>query len=378
MVIGSSSHGTLLAAAPEAAASVPRLDAIVAHAVNEGASDIHMSVGLPPNVRVAGDLAPMRDEPVLTTEDLRLFAEHLAGERWVTFDGDLDCRASIAGSLLRVNIFGELRGLGIVLRTINGAPPSLEELFLPPAVTSLADLRFGLVLVCGVTGSGKSTTLAGMVDRINHTKPVHIITIEDPIEYIHQSDVAVIHQREVNHEGFGHTTGFSRALRSALREDPDVILVGEMRDAETIESALIAAETGHLVLATLHAGSADQAPERIIDALPSDKQNQARAQLAAMLQGVIVQSLVPAASGRRRVCISEVMLANTAVRAMIREGKTHQLRSVIQSGGSEGMVSYDASLAKAVVDRRIRQEDAITWARDENELRDWVTRFRRG
>jgi len=356
----------------------PKLDGIVSHAQEQGASDIHLSVGLPPVARVAGDLLAIPGEAALTAEDLESMARYAAAERWSSFDGDLDCRASIAGVLLRVNVFSELRGLGIVMRTINAAPPKLEELGLPDVVAKFSDMRFGLVLVCGVTGSGKSTTLAALINRVNQTRSLHVITVEDPIEYIHTSQRSVIHQREVNHEGYGHTNSFARALKSALREDPDVILVGELRDPETIESALTAAETGHLVFATLHAGAADQSVDRIIDALPAERQNQARAQLAATLQGVVVQSLVPSATGKKRTVVSEIMVVNTAIRSMIREGKVHQIRSAIQSGGNDGMVTFDASLARAVVDRRIRQEDAVTWCRDEGELREWINRYRKG
>lgn len=353
------------------------LVAIVRAAVLAGASDIHLSVGRAPSIRTIGALALLPGAAALSADDLAQFCHRLAGDRWTSFDGDLDCRAFVAGTLLRVNIFREIRGLGCVLRIITAQPPQLDSLGLPAAVGKFGDMRSGLVLVCGVTGSGKSTTLAALINKINEEKPVHIITIEDPIEFVHTSKKAVVHQREVSHGGFGHTSSFSHALRSALREDPDVILVGEMRDAETIESALTAAETGHLVFGTLHAGAADQAIDRVIDALPADRQNQARAQLAATLGGVIVQSLVPGANGTSRVVVSEIMVVTHAIRAMIREGKTHQLRSALQTGGSEGSVTFDASLAKAIVDRKISPEDGATWCRDETELRDWILRFRK-
>jgi len=263
----------------------------------------------------------------------------------------------------RVNAFHERGNLAAALRLIPNEIKSVQELGLPPVVLSFADYPRGLVLVTGPTGSGKSTTLAALVDKINSEKAQHIITIEDPIEFTHKSKKSVVVQREVHYD----TYSFSAALRSSLRQDPDVVLIGEMRDLETISSAITIAETGHLVFATLHTNSAAQSIDRMIDVFPAEQQPQIRSQLAGILMAVCSQRLIPAIGGGR-VVAAEIMIANSAVRSIIREGKTHQLDTTIQTGANEGMQTMDRTLAKLVQQGTVTYDDARDYAVDMREF----------
>jgi twitching motility protein PilT len=311
--------------------------------VSKRASDLHISAGEPPRMRLDGDLVTL-DYPALSADEASALAFELCSpERRKRFeqDHDIDFSHAIPGvGRFRVNIFLQARGPGAVLRTIPTEIPSIEALQLPMLLTRLCERERGLVLVTGPTGSGKSTTLAAMVDLINQTWDAHILTIEDPIEFVHMSKRCLVNQREVG----VHTESFSSALRSALREDPDVILVGEMRDLETISLALTAAETGHLVFGTLHTSSAAKTMDRIIDVFPAAQQNQIRAMLAESLEAVVAQQLLKKKEGGR-VAACEILVGNTAVRNLIREGKLHQIPSMMQTGQQAGMQTFDMAVA---------------------------------
>ncbi|MDR7415671.1 MAG: type IV pilus twitching motility protein PilT [Armatimonadota bacterium] len=326
------------------------------------ASDLHLTVGSPPRLRLRGELVDVEGWPPITREELHaMLYDILTDAQKAQFEEHLDLDFALELQSLgrfRVNIFHQRTGEGAAFRVIPSRIRSLEELGLPPVLRELALREHGLILVTGPAGSGKSTTLAAMVDLINATRRVHIITIEDPIEFVHPHRKALINQREVG----VHAKSFSAALRAALREDPDVILVGEMRDLETIALALTAAETGHLVLATLHTSSAAQTIHRIIDVFPSHQQEQIRVQLAETLVAVVAQVLLPTADGLGRVPAVEVMVATPAVRNLIRESKVHQIPSVIQTGLREGMQSMDQSLRHLVKTGKVTPEVAVRWA----------------
>ncbi|WP_170240329.1 type IV pilus twitching motility protein PilT [Thermosediminibacter litoriperuensis] len=325
---------------------------ILAEAVRKGASDIHLTVGLPPVFRQHGRLEPQGQCPPLTASDTEALAREILADRWEEFikRKELDLAYSIAGlGRFRVNIFYQRGSVGVAIRLVGEVIRSLDELGLPPVVGELADQPHGLVLVTGPTGSGKTTTLAAMIDRINERRSCHIITLEDPIEYLHQHKKSIVNQREIGSD----SPSFASALRAALRQDPDVILVGEMRDLETVATAITAAETGHLVLATLHTGSAVQSIDRIIDVFPPHQQNQIRIQLADTLTGVITQQLLPRADGKGRVVAVEILIATPAVRNLIREGKTHQIVSLMQTGSRFGMQTMEMSL------RQLREKGII-------------------
>jgi len=325
-------------------------------AVDQGASDLHLSAGEAPMVRIHGDLQRV-DVPVLTAEEAhRLIYDVLGDRQRAQFQEQLE--ADFAFQLddelrFRVNAFVHSRGEGAVFRTIPTKVPSMEQLGLPVALRRFCALERGLVLVTGPTGSGKSTTLAAMIDHINETRPAHILTIEDPVEFVHPGKRSLVNQREVGAE----THSFSAALRSALREDPDVILVGEMRDLDTISLALTAAETGHLVFGTLHTSSAVKTIDRIIDVFPSSQQAQVRAMLSGSLQGVIAQRLLKRRNGGR-VAALEILQGTPAVRNLIRESKIHQLTSVMQVGGTQGMQTMEAALASLVERGLVETEEA--------------------
>jgi twitching motility protein PilT len=327
-------------------------------AVERGASDLHLTVGLPPVLRVDGALEPAGDVPPLAPEDTEAAARAAlppaAYERFRA-DGETDA-AWQAGETarFRVHAFRRDGHAALALRRIPARPPSVEELGLPPAVVEFSRLRGGLVLATGPAGCGKTTTLAALIDRINRDEARHIVTLEDPVEYVHPHRRSMVNQRQVGRD----TRSFDRGLRAALREDPDVILVGEMRDRETVGIALTAAETGHLVLATLHTGDAAQAVDRVIDAFPSEQQPQARAQLAGCLAGVVAQRLLPRADGNGRVAALEVLVATAAVRNLIREGKTFQIPSAIQTGHQAGMRSMESALRQLVSQGLVRAADA--------------------
>lgn len=324
-----------------------------------GASDLHLAAGAPPTLRVNGRLVRVEGLPVLTRERMHsLLYDILADEQKARFEDthDLDFSLELTGvGRFRVNAFMQRLGEGMVLRLIPSKIQTLDDLDMPPILKDLAMKDRGLVLVTGPTGSGKSTTLAAMVDHMNENRQHHIITIEDPIEFVHTPKKCNINQREVG----PHTKTFASALRSALREDPDVILVGEMRDLETIAQAITAAETGHLVLSTLHTNSAPQTISRIVDVFPPHQQEQIRVQLAEALIGIIAQTLIPTLDGKGRVAALEVMVATPAVRNMIRENKVHQLPSAIQTGARDGMQSLDQHLKTLVKIRRISQDEAF-------------------
>lgn len=306
-----------------------------------GGSDLHLSPGNPPLLRVDGALQRL-EAPLLTPEAVAMLLRALGGEavgRRLETEKEFDFAATAGAGRLRVNVFRSLGGIAAALRRIPETPPGAAALGLPPAVVRLSDLTAGLVLVVGATGSGKSTTLAALVARINETRPCHILTIEDPVEFVHRSQRALVSHRELG----PHTDSFAGALRAGLREDPDVILVGELRDRETIALALTAAETGHLVLGTLHASSAPRSVDRIVDVFPAGDKELARAMLAGSLQAVVAQALLPRPGGGR-VAAFEVLVGTPAVRNLIRESKVPQLTSLMQMGQRFGMTTMRESL----------------------------------
>lgn len=326
----------------------PNLDIkkILKDAVDARCSDIHIAVGVPPVVRVFGALQQLQQYPVLTGEDTELLAQQvLTDEQFssVFTNGDVDFAVQYPDiGRFRANVFKQRKCYGMVFRVLSSNLPTLESLKLPPIITTLAQKPRGLILVTGPTGSGKSTTLAAMIDYINRNREDHILTLEDPVEFVHPHKKCVVNQREVGDD----TTSFARALRGALREDPDVILVGEMRDLETISAAVTAAETGHLVLSTLHTKGAASTIDRIIDSFPAEQQTQIRMQLVNVLEGVITQDLVPRADGIGRALAMEIMIVNDAVKNLIREGKIHQVNQVMQTSLSLGMQPMDYHLAQ--------------------------------
>lgn len=350
------------------ATAQPKIELLLEEVIKKKASDLHLQVGLPPMLRVDGALVPAATAPGLLTEEsveTLIFAILDEDQKQILLkDKDFDFSFAF-GDLgrFRVNAFHERGNLAAALRLIPNEILSIEQLGLPPIVSKLADYPRGLVLVTGPTGSGKSTSLAAMIHKINTERAEHIITIEDPIEYTHRSHKSVIVQREVHYD----TYSFSTALRSALREDPDVVLIGEMRDLETIASAITIAETGHLVLATLHTNSAAQSIDRMIDVFPPHQQPQIRSQLANILQAIVSQRLIPAIGGGR-VAAAEILVATSAVRNIIREGKTHQLEAVIQTGAEFGMQSMDRTLVNLVHAGTITYDEARMHAVDLDEL----------
>jgi twitching motility protein PilT len=322
-----------------------------------GGSDLHLSAGAAPLMRLHGQLTPVEDRVLSANEVHAMVAGILSEDQRRVFEEhrDLDFGLEIGGvARFRVNVFNQRSGEGAVFRVIPTQIRSCQELGLPEAAQALALRENGLVLVTGPTGSGKSTTLAAMIDLVNTTQKKHIITLEDPIEFVHRSRGCLVNQREIG----SHTKSFAAALRAALREDPDVILVGEMRDLETISLALTAAETGHLVFATLHTKSAPKTVDRIVDAFPPAQQQQVRVQLAEALQGVVSQLLFPTKDNKGRVAAVEIMVATVAIRNLIREGKTHQMPSAIQTGTQVGMQSLEQALRTLVMQGRIDRAHA--------------------
>ena len=335
-------------------------------------SDLHLTVGLPPCVRIDGTLRPLEGYEVLNGSALRRMVFAILTQRQrERFEADLelDTSHSIPGvGRFRVNVFLQRDSVGTVMRVIPNQVVPFESLGLPSSVANLADLPRGLVLVTGPTGSGKSTTLASLVDIINTHKPLHIMTVEDPIEFLHNHKRAVVNQREIGED----TQSFAQALKHVLRQDPDVILVGEMRDLETISTALTAAETGHLVFATLHTQDAPQSIDRGIDVFPPHQQQQIRVQLASALQGIVCQQLLPKAGSVGRAVASEVLVATPGVRNLIREGKTHQIYSAMQAGAQYGMQTMDQSLASLVRSGKVAIATAVERAANEDDLRRLV------
>ncbi len=344
-----------------------RIETLLEDVIRKKASDLHIQVGLPPMLRIDGALLPVAGlEPLSEDQVERLVFAILDQDQQQILLKDKEFDFSFAfGDLgrFRVNAFHERGNLAAALRLIPNEILSTQELGMPAVVDTFSEYPRGLVLVTGPTGSGKSTTLAAIVDKINSEKSHHIITIEDPIEFTHKSKKSVVVQREVHYD----TYSFSAALRSSLRQDPDVVLIGEMRDLETISAAITIAETGHLVFATLHTNSASQSIDRMIDVFPPHQQPQIRSQLANILMGICSQRLVPSIGGGRTVA-AEILVANPAVRNIIREGKTHQLDAVIQTGGDQGMQSMDKTLVGLVQAGQVTYDEARNFAVDISEF----------
>ncbi len=366
---GASSAKPTGAAKP--AGSSLRVELLLEECVRRNASDIHIQYGLPPILRVDGALVQIAGLPPLNSTMLQdiIFATMDEGQRKIYLkDKEFDYSFAFGDvARFRVNAFHERGKMAAAFRLIPNEIRPIEELGMPAVVSTFANFPRGLVLVTGPTGSGKSTTLAGLIDKINKEKSVHIITIEDPIEFTHTSKRAVIVQREVHYDTFS----FAAALRSVLREDPDVVLIGEMRDLETIQAAITVAETGHLVFGTLHTNSASQSIDRMIDVFPAHQQPQIRSQLSNILQAICSQRLVPATTGGR-VIASEIMVSNSAVRALIREGKTFQLDNAIQTGADQGMQTMDHDLIRLIQAGTITYENACDVAIDINEINRYV------
>ncbi len=342
---------------------------VLLEVIDRRASDLHITAGTPPMVRVRGRLTPMEGYPALTPTDTREIVYSILSdgqrqkfeENW-----QLDFAYQIPGrARFRVNAYFQRAAIGAAFRLIPFEIVPLETLGLPPVVAEFAKKPRGLVLVTGPTGSGKSTTLASLIDVINQSREEHIMTIEDPIEFLHTHKKCMVNQRELGSDA----TSFADALKAALRQDPDVILVGEMRDLETIGTAITAAETGHLVFATLHTQDTAQTIDRIIDVFPPAQQGQVRAQLSVALQGIMTQTLLPTADGAGRCVAAEILVPTPAVRNLIREAKSHQIYSVLQTGGSHGMQTMDASLAQLVRSGKITRQLAESRAHAPEELR---------
>ncbi len=342
---------------------------ILMEVVRRKASDLHLTAGAPPMLRVRGSLMPIEGQPVLSPNDTReIVYSILSGSQRQRLETDwqLDFSYSIPmQARFRVNAYMQKGALGAAFRLIPDKTVPVDELGLPPIIRDFAKKPRGLVLVTGPTGSGKSTTLASLIDEINQTRDEHILTIEDPIEFLHSHKRCIVNQRELGVDA----PSFALGLKAALRQDPDVILVGEMRDMETIGTALTAAETGHLVFATLHTQDAPQTVDRIIDVFPSNQQGQVRMQLSVGLQGIVTQTLVPTADGTGRCVAAEVLVPTPGVRNLIREHKTHQIYSLIQTGASHGMQTMDMSLASLVREGRITLAMAESRSSNPTELR---------
>ena len=336
--------------------------------VEKGASDLHITTGTPPQLRIDGSLLPLKTAPLTPNDTKNLCYSVLSEEQKIAFErkNELDLSFGVKGlARFRGNIFVQRGAVAGVFRQIPFKILSFDELGLPPVVAQLASMPSGLVLVTGPTGSGKSTTLAAMLDKINAECRYHILTIEDPIEFLHPNKLSVVNQREVGSD----TTSFKDALRYALRQDPDVVLIGELRDLETIEAALTISETGHLVLGTLHTNTAIQSINRIIDAFPSNHQPQVRAQLSFVLQGVMTQQLVPNANGPGRCLALEILIPNAAIRNLVREDKIHQIYSAMQTGQStSGMQTMNQSLYNLFARRLITRDDALNRSMEPDEL----------
>ncbi len=342
---------------------------ILKTAVQLGSSDIHICVNKPPMMRLNGDMVPiMANLPPLKAEQTKaLIYSTLNSEQRQKFEQtwELDSSFSLNGvSRFRLNVLTTRYGVEAVMRVIPSVIPSPEQLELSPSIVNFSRLPKGLVLVTGPTGSGKSTTLASLINQINANMRKHILTIEDPIEFTYEPKSSIIRQREVGQ----HTKSFSAALRSALREDPNVILVGEMRDLETIQLTITAAETGHLTFATLHTQDAPSTIDRIVDVFPTHQQEQIRVQLASCLQGVVSQILLPRADGRGRIAAREIMIMTPAIANLVREGKTHMIYSAVETGAKFGMIPMDRALANLVIQNKITYETALSKAHDKEVI----------
>ena len=350
------------------------IDELLKIGKENGASDVHITVGIPPKMRVNGELVDM-NYPKLMPEDTDAIISPMLSERQKEIlkrDGEADFSFSIpALGRYRVNAFNQRGSLAAAIRLVGTQIPKPEDLGLPKSVIDLYNKKRGLILVTGPTGSGKSTTLASLINRINENRKAHIITLEDPIEYLHQHKLSMVNQREVGLD----TMSYANALRAALREDPDVILVGEMRDLETISIAITAAETGHLVLSTLHTIGAASTIDRIIDVFPPHQQQQIRIQLSMVLEAVISQQLIPTADRHHRVAAFEVMLMSVAIKNLIREAKTFQIESMIQTSKKSGMITMDDALYELCMMGHITSEQAINFAQDSVALEKKIKVF---
>ncbi|MDR2938731.1 MAG: type IV pilus twitching motility protein PilT [Clostridiales bacterium] len=340
------------------------IDEYLTRAVELQASDVHITLGVPAIIRRNGKLVPLNDKTLKKEDCIKLVTQILSERELKVLNekGEVDCAYSLAatGARFRVNAFKQRSVYGAVLRVVNDRPPTFEELKSPPIFAQLAKKQRGLILVTGPTGSGKSTTLAAMINFMNHNLNRHIITIEDPIEYLHKHGTCIINQRQIGKDSLS----FSNSLRAALRQDPDVILVGEMRDLETISVALTAAETGHLVLSTLHTIGAAKTIDRIVDIFPPSQQNQVKTQLSTILQGVISQQIIPTADKKSRVAAFEIMITNNALANLIREGKTHQMQNIIATSSAEHMTTMDGSLLELYRKRVIDKTNLFKYAVD--------------
>jgi twitching motility protein PilT len=351
-----------------------RIDDMLRHMKELDGSDLHLVAGISPRIRSHGELVEVEGWPELNDESVREIVREIATELdWQSFEecGDLDFAYGLEGvARFRANYFVQERGAGAVFRIIPEEILTLEDLKLPAAVESLCHLNQGLVLITGPTGSGKSTTLAAVINQINHTYARHIVTIENPVEFVHQNQSSILSHREVG----SHTLGFTPALRASIRQDADVVLVGEMRDTETIALAITAAEMGMLVFGTLHTNSAVKTVDRIVDAFPADEQNQIRVSLSESLSGVVSQLLLRTVDGKGRCAVHEILLKSTGLANVIREGNTPMLNSLIQSGKSQGMLSMDDSLFAAVESGQVRAVDARMKATEKARFDSLVTK----
>ncbi|MBQ6806878.1 MAG: type IV pilus twitching motility protein PilT [Lachnospiraceae bacterium] len=350
---------------------MPTIEEIMREAKEAGASDVHITVGIPPKMRVNGKLITMNYPKMMPSDTTEIVLEIMTEVQRNRFEerGEYDMSFSIPElGRYRVNVYKQRGSVALALRLVGTQVPSPEVLGVPASVINLYERKRGLILVTGPTGSGKSTTLAAIIDKINNNRDAHVITLEDPIEYLHQHKMAMVNQREI---GLDSQT-YANALRAALREDPDVILVGEMRDFETISVAITAAETGHLVLSTLHTIGAASTVDRVIDVFPPHQQQQIRVQFANVLEAVVSQQLVPTMDGKARVAAFEVMHANHAVRNLIREGKSHQLASVMQTNRKLGMITMDEALTQLFYEGKISREMAIQFAQDPDGMQNKV------
>jgi twitching motility protein PilT len=350
---------------------MPSIEEILAKGNELGASDVHLTVGIPPKMRVNGNLLTS-DFPVMTPADtLDVLISVMNDSQRAIFEerGEFDMSYSLPElGRYRVNAFKQRGSIAFAFRVVGTTVPSPEVLGVPESVVDLYQRKRGLILVTGPTGSGKSTTLAAIIDKINTCRDAHIITLEDPIEYLHPHKLSMVNQREIGID----SGSYANALRAALREDPDVILVGEMRDFETISVAITAAETGHLVLSTLHTNSAASTVDRVIDVFPPHQQQQIRVQFASVLEAVITQTLIPTADGAGRVAAFEVMHANNAVRNLIREGKSHQLESIMQTNRKMGMMTMDEAIGQLYLAGKIDRESAIHFAHDPDKMENKI------
>ena len=344
------------------------IDVLLERVVELNASDLHITAGAPPIIRVRGSLVALDGYPLLTpemTRDLLYRILSTEKQKHLEIDRQIDLSYGVGGlARFRMNVYLQRDSVAAAFRTIPATLQTLEELGLPTSLNDLAHKPRGLVLVTGPTGSGKSTTLAAMIDEINRTRNDHIITIEDPIEFLHRHKRCIVNQREVGTDA----SSFSAALRAALRQDPDVILLGEMRDLETISTAITAAETGHLVFATLHTQTAPSTIDRIIDVFPAAQQEQVRTQLAAAIQGIVTQTLIPTADGGGRVAALEILFPDDAIRNLIRQGKTEQIYSYMQTGTKRGMQTMEQALADYVLRSVITREEALTRSTRQDQL----------